>query len=124
MQSFSMRRSFLSQAQINLIVIVDESEWLAGVISKTDIVRQIVTCSGNSCTITVASVMTRKVVPTRRMVGGCLGDDAGARHRLPVTLPDTVRTSSHLRRTTYARAAVRLLACRVDPRHDCLRASE
>lgn len=52
----------LSQPQVNLVAIVDGSELLAGVITKTDIVRQLATCSGNSCTLPAAAVMTGEVI--------------------------------------------------------------
>ena len=55
----------LSRAQINLIVIVDESDRLAGVLSKTDVVRQMGTCAGNACAIPIESVMTREVSTCR-----------------------------------------------------------
>jgi CBS domain-containing protein len=55
----------LSGPQRNLVVVCDESGKLAGVVSKTDVVNRIGHCSGSSCTMAVANVMTRNVVCCR-----------------------------------------------------------
>jgi CBS domain-containing protein len=47
--------------QIGLIVVCDGAGKMAGVISKTDIVGRISHCTGSSCTMAVASAMTRDV---------------------------------------------------------------
>jgi CBS domain-containing protein len=46
----------------SLLVVCDFEEIMVGVISKTDIVRQIALCEGSRCTISVESVMTRDVI--------------------------------------------------------------
>lgn len=51
----------LSRAEINLVVVCDSGDALAGVITRTDVVRQISDCAGNSCTTAVSAVMTRNV---------------------------------------------------------------
>src|SRR6476469_4845226 len=45
----------------SLVVVCNYDGAMVGVIAKTDIVRQIARCQGNSCTITVATVMTEDV---------------------------------------------------------------
>ncbi len=49
----------------DLLVICDADELLAGVITKTDVVRQISHCSGAACTTAASAVMTRTVVLCR-----------------------------------------------------------
>ena len=46
----------------DLVVICDADELLAGVITKTDVVRQISYCRGAACTTPASNVMTRAVV--------------------------------------------------------------
>lgn len=46
---------------IGLVVVCTPDGLMAGIVTKTDIVRQISTCQGTSCTIMVSSVMTRDV---------------------------------------------------------------
>ena len=55
----------LSSAQVNLVVVCDSSDALAGVITRTDVVRQISHCAGSSCATAVESVMTRDVTCCR-----------------------------------------------------------
>lgn len=52
----------LNGPQLNLVVVCDEAGKLAGVVSKTDVVSRIGHCTGFSCTMAVANVMTRDVV--------------------------------------------------------------
>lgn len=49
----------LSDTHISLVVVCNGDGRMAGVITKTDIVRQIARCQGASSTIAVAAVMTR-----------------------------------------------------------------
>ena len=56
----------LAHKEANLLVVCDPNGKLAGVVSKTDIVRQIGTCEGSSCTTPVSSVMSRRVLTCRR----------------------------------------------------------
>ena len=46
----------------DLLVVRGGDELLAGVITKTDIVRQMSFCQGSGCTLAASSVMTRTVV--------------------------------------------------------------
>ena len=55
----------LSSPHVNLVVVCDAGDALAGVVTRTDIVRQISHCAGSSCTTAVASVMTREVTCCR-----------------------------------------------------------
>lgn len=52
----------LSNTQISLVVVCGPDGAMAGVITKTDIVRQIGHCGGSACTRAAADVMTRDVV--------------------------------------------------------------
>jgi CBS domain-containing protein len=49
----------------DLVVVCNSDERLAGVITKTDIVRQISQCRGSGCVTAAASVMTRTVILCR-----------------------------------------------------------
>lgn len=52
----------LSDGNIDLVVICDPDGAMVGVITKTDIVRRISHCNGNSCTTNVSQVMSRNVL--------------------------------------------------------------
>lgn len=52
----------LLRAGTDLVVVCDPAGLLAGVITKTDVVRQISACQGAGCTIAASSVMTGNVV--------------------------------------------------------------
>jgi CBS domain-containing protein len=49
----------LSSAHISLVVVCNPDGVMVGVITKTDIVRQIAHCHGLSCTMSAAAAMTR-----------------------------------------------------------------
>lgn len=51
----------LSNTHISLVVVCEADGRMAGVITKTNVVRRIGHCEGNACTTTAASVMTRDV---------------------------------------------------------------
>lgn len=51
----------LNGPQVNLVVVCDESDKIAGVITKTDIVARISFCTGCSCTMSASHVMTQEV---------------------------------------------------------------
>lgn len=51
----------LSRKEANLVVVCDAEGVLAGVIAKTDVVRQIGHCQGYSCTTAASAIMTREV---------------------------------------------------------------
>ena len=46
----------------DILAVRDDDERLAGVITKTDVVRRIGECQGSACTTAVAAVMTRTVI--------------------------------------------------------------
>lgn len=52
----------LLDCHTDLLVVRTGDELLAGVITKTDVVRQMSICQGSGCTIAASSVMTRTVV--------------------------------------------------------------
>jgi CBS domain-containing protein len=51
----------LSSTHKSLVVVCNPDGVMVGVISKTDVVRQMAHCQGVSCTMSVAAVMTRDV---------------------------------------------------------------
>jgi signal-transduction protein with cAMP-binding, CBS, and nucleotidyltransferase domain len=55
----------LRDASTDIVVVCNSNGVLAGVITKTDVVRQISHCQGSSCTIAASSVMTRDAVACR-----------------------------------------------------------
>lgn len=55
----------LSDRHVNLVVALNAQGAMAGVVSKTDIVRKIGHCLGGACTVAVSTVMTREVVYCR-----------------------------------------------------------
>jgi len=55
----------LRDARTDIVIVCDSNGVLAGVITKTDVVRQISHCQGSSCTIAASSVMTRDAVACR-----------------------------------------------------------
>src|SRR6185312_2966299 len=59
----------LRDTRTDIVVVCDSAGVLAGVITKTDIVRQISHCQGSSCTIAASSVMTRDPVACRPPIG-------------------------------------------------------
>ncbi len=52
--------NFLS-AGADLVIVCDGDEFLQGVVTKTDVLKQISTCTGATCMCPVGSVMTRDV---------------------------------------------------------------
>jgi len=55
----------LGTGHTGLVVVCDDAGRMAGVVSKTDIVSRISQCEGHTCTMMVASVMTRSVASCR-----------------------------------------------------------
>ena len=51
----------LSSTQISLVVVCDQAGVMVGVVTKTNLVRQIGHCEGITCTGTAAEIMTREV---------------------------------------------------------------
>lgn len=56
---------FLDGRHINLVVVCDKHDAMVGVITRTDIVRQMSLCLGCGCTAPAAAVMTKDVVYCR-----------------------------------------------------------
>lgn len=52
----------LSGARTSLVIVCSPEGLMSGVITKADVVRQISTCTGCSCTTTVSDIMTREVI--------------------------------------------------------------
>lgn len=52
----------LKGPKLNLVVVCDEADKLAGIITKTDIIDRISGCLGHSCTMAAIQVMTREVI--------------------------------------------------------------
>lgn len=55
----------LRDLNIELVVVCSSDGLLAGVITKTDVVRQISHCQGSGCTTAASAVMTRTVILCR-----------------------------------------------------------
>jgi CBS domain-containing protein len=55
----------LNDRHTNLVVACDNAGAMAGVVTKTDVVRQISHCRGSGCTAAVATVMTKNVTYCR-----------------------------------------------------------
>jgi CBS domain-containing protein len=55
----------LASSRINLVVACRPDATIAGVITKTDIVRQLSQCTGSACTTAASLVMTRDVIVCR-----------------------------------------------------------
>lgn len=52
----------LNDKHTNLVIACNSDGLMTGVITKTDVVRQISVCTGRSCATMVADIMTRKVI--------------------------------------------------------------
>jgi CBS domain-containing protein len=52
----------LLSSETDIVLVCDGGGRLAGVVTKTDVIRQISRCQGASCTCPVATVMTRDVL--------------------------------------------------------------
>jgi CBS domain-containing protein len=55
----------LLRSGVDLVVVCRSDRSLAGVVTKTDVVKQISHCKGESCTCAVSTVMTRDVLACR-----------------------------------------------------------
>ena len=55
----------LSSTQISLVVVCDHEQRMIGVVTKSDIVRQIGHCTGRTCSHTADSIMTKDVISCR-----------------------------------------------------------
>src|SRR5690625_5270063 len=52
----------LSATHISLVVVCETNGQMSGVVTKADVVREISTCTGCSCTTKVADIMTKDVI--------------------------------------------------------------
>lgn len=55
----------LTEKNTHLVIVCDATECVTGVVTKSDVVRQISACQGSSCHIMVSEVMTKDVVVCR-----------------------------------------------------------
>ena len=56
---------FLDGRHINLVVVCDKGGAMVGIVTRTDVVRQMGRCQGSGCTAAVAAVMTKDVTYCR-----------------------------------------------------------
>jgi len=56
---------FLDGRHINLVVVCDKRGAMVGVITRTDVVRQVSLCLGSGCTAPATTVMTKDVIYCR-----------------------------------------------------------
>ena len=56
---------FLDGKHINLVVVCDKAGAMVGVVTRTDIVRQMALCQGCGCTAAAATVMTKDITYCR-----------------------------------------------------------
>lgn len=68
----------LSNTQIGLVVVCNAAGAMVGVVTKTDIVRQIGRCLGSACTTVTGEVMSRDVASCRP--SDCLPDVLSLMH--------------------------------------------
>src|SRR5690606_16485290 len=52
----------LSEKEASLVVVCDSQGLMRGVVTKSDVVKQISHCQGCSCTTTVTEVMSKSVI--------------------------------------------------------------
>jgi len=60
-----LQAATLLRGGADLVMVCDSAGALAGVITRTDIIRQMGGCGGGACTATASSVMTRNLVVCR-----------------------------------------------------------
>jgi CBS domain-containing protein len=53
---------FLDGGHINLVVVCDKAGAMVGIVTRTDVVRQMSICQGSGCTVAVGTVMTKDVI--------------------------------------------------------------
>jgi CBS domain-containing protein len=58
--------ALLGAPHVSLVIVCNTLGAAVGVLSKADIVRQMSHCRGHSCTVAVASVMTREIIACKR----------------------------------------------------------
>jgi CBS domain-containing protein len=57
--------AMLNQPELNIVVVCDGQGRSAGVVTKSDIVSHISTCTGHSCMMAVTAVMSHDIVSCR-----------------------------------------------------------
>lgn len=62
LQATLLQAARLLERDHEMLVVCDADGAMAGVLTKTDVVRQVGTCVGASCTAPVIQAMTRKVI--------------------------------------------------------------
>ena len=60
--STKMAAKLLSNHHINLVVVCDDLGRMIGVITKTDVVRQMGDCGGHGCKVSAVKIMSRDVI--------------------------------------------------------------
>jgi CBS domain-containing protein len=56
---------FLDGRHINLVIVCDKGGAMVGIVTRTDVIRQMSLCRGCGCTAAVATVMTKNVTYCR-----------------------------------------------------------
>jgi CBS domain-containing protein len=102
----------LSNAAVNLVVVQNSDGTLAGVITKTDVVRQIGQCVGGSCTTAASTVMTRKVIACHP--GESLTDVWATMKKRGLKHVPVVDEQFHPLGVLYARDALQVLLVEVE----------
>ena len=62
---------FLDGRHINLVVVCDKGGAMVGIVTRTDIVRQMALCQGCGCNAVVGTVMTKDMLPSAVQVTRC-----------------------------------------------------
>ncbi len=102
----------LASPAINLVVVQNANGTLAGVITRTDVVRQISQCMGSACTTAAASVMTREVIACHP--GELLTDVWATMKKRGLKHIPVVDEQSHPLGVLYARDALQVLLTEVE----------
>lgn len=55
----------LRETSVNLVVVCNRAGAMSGVVTRTDVVRQISHCQGSSCQMAASTVMSRQVMSCR-----------------------------------------------------------
>ena len=53
---------YLDGRHINLVVVCDKDDAMVGIVTRTDIIRQMSICNGCGCNAAVTAVMTKEVI--------------------------------------------------------------
>jgi CBS domain-containing protein len=102
----------LSNSAVNLVVVQNADGTLAGVITKTDVVRQIAQCMGSSCQTAASVVMTREVIACHP--GETLTEVWATMKKQGLKHIPVVDEQSHPLGVLYARDALQVLLVEVE----------